>query len=290
MITPDQENDILAQAYVPEHTVGLMTSLSGGEGFLIDDFFCCRRHDWVVFVGYPLQQEFKLCHLEIVLEKIRKDFKPARISLIAPQISSRLNTRCRQRDSDYYYTLKAGPPVIGDAVRRNLKKAARMLSVERASQMGDAHRVLMDEFVSRVKPPERVKDLFSKMPRYVAAAPTAWVLNAWHSKDVLAAFYVIDLAAGQFANYIIGCYSKKNYVRGASDLLVPELIQMSAENGKAYIHMGLGVSDGVRRFKEKWGARPARSYEMCELVFKKPLLTEFFKSIKCYSDDPMKKS
>jgi hypothetical protein len=90
---------------------------------------------------------------------------------------------------------------------------------------------------------------------------------------------VIDLAAGQFANYIIGCHSKKNYVRGASDLLVLELIQLSVENKKDYIHMGLGVSDGVRRFKEKWGARPVRRYEMCELVFKKPLLTEFFKSI-----------
>jgi hypothetical protein len=245
----------------------------------VDDFFFCRRDDWIVFVGYPLQQEFVLDKFETILEKIRKDFNPARISLIAPQISPRISTICRQKDSDYYYILDTGPPVIGDAVQRNLKKAARMLSVERASQMGDAHHELMDEFVSRVKPPERVKNLFIKIPRYVATAASAWVLNAWHSKGILSAFYVIDLAAGQFANYIIGCHSKKNYVRGASDLLVPELIQMSVENKKAYIHMGLGVSDGVRRFKEKWGARPVRSYEMCELVFKKPLLTEFLKSI-----------
>jgi hypothetical protein len=279
MITPEQEKYILAQAYVPEHTVGLMTNLSGGEGFLVDDFFFCRRDDWIVFVGYPLQQEFVLDKFETILEKIRKNFKPARISLIAPQISPRVSTICRQKDSDYYYILDTGPPVIGDAVQRNLKKASRMLSVERASQMGNAHRELMDEFVSRVKPPERVKNLFIKMPGYVATSPSAWVLNAWCSKDILSAFYVIDLAAGQFANYIIGCHSKKNYVRGASDLLVLELIQLSVENKKDYIHMGLGVSDGVRRFKEKWGARPVRRYEMCELVFKKPLLTEFFKSI-----------
>ena len=279
MITTEQEKYILAHAYVPEHTVGLMTSLSGGEGFLVDDYFFCRRDDWIVFVGYPLQQEFVLDKFETILEEIRKDFKPARISLIAPQISPRVNTTCRQRDSDYYYTLGTAPPVLGDAVRRNLKKAARMVSVERGPRMGDAHRELMDEFVSIVKPPARVKDLLFKMPRYVAAAPSAWVLNAWYAKDVLAAFYVIDLAAGQFANYIIGCYSKKNYVRGASDLLIPELLAMSTENDKDYIHMGLGINDGIRRFKEKWGARPVRSYEMCELVFKKPLLTTFFKSI-----------
>jgi len=28
MLTPDQENYILTHAYIPEHTVGLMTSLS----------------------------------------------------------------------------------------------------------------------------------------------------------------------------------------------------------------------------------------------------------------------
>jgi hypothetical protein len=279
MLTEDQEKYILRHAYIPEHTVGLMTSLSGGEGFLVDDFFLCRRDDWIVFVGYPLQVEFTSHKFEMVLEKIRKDFKPARLSIIAPQISPQLNAACRQTDSDQYYTLDTGPPVIGDAVRRNLKKAAGKLTVERAALMGDAHHGLINEFIARVKPDDRVKNLFLNIPRYVAAAQSAWVINAWYSKGVLAAFYVIDLAAGEFANYIIGCYSKKNYMRGASDLLVSELIQMSAESGKAYIHMGLGVSDGVRRFKEKWGARPVRNYEMCELVFKKPLLTEFFKSI-----------
>ena len=279
MITPEQEKYILTHAYIPEHTVGLMTSLSGGEGFLVDDFFLCRRDDWIVFVGYPLQAEFTLDKLETVLEKIRKDFKPARISLIAPQLSPKFEASCRLRDSDCYYTLDTGPPIIGDAVRRNLKKAAGQLSVEQAPRMEDAHRELINEFFARVKPADRVKDLFSNMPSYVTSAPSAWVINAWHSKGVLAAFYVIDLAAGEFANYIIGCYSKINYVRGASDLLMRELIQMSAENAKTYIHMGLGVNDGVRRFKEKWGSQPARRYEMCELVFKKPLLTEFLKSI-----------
>jgi hypothetical protein len=145
--------------------------------------------------------------------------------------------------------------------------------------MGDAHQELMDEFVALVKPPDRVKDLLHKMPRYIAEAPSAWVLNAWYTKNVLAAFYVVDLAAGQFANYIIGCYSKRNYVRGASDLLASELLAMGSESGKNYIHMGLGINDGIRRFKAKWGAQPTRPYEMCELVFKKPLLTTFFKSI-----------
>jgi hypothetical protein len=274
MLTLEQETYILTHAYVPEHIVVLMTSLCGGEPFLIDDYFCCCKEDWVILIGYPLQHEFNLDKFEVVLEKVNKKFRPGHISLIAPDLPRPLAARCREKDSDTYYTLNTRHPVIGSAVKRNLRKAGRRLTVERAVHMGDAHYQLMQEFIERVSPPLRVKELFFKMPQYVAAARDAFVLNAWDSKQRLAAFYAVDLAARDFASYIIGCYSKNEYVLGASDLLLSELIKMSAEYGKGYIHLGLGVNSGIRRFKEKWGARPTLSYEMCELVQKKPLILE----------------
>jgi hypothetical protein len=292
MLTPEQESYILTHAYVTEHIVVLMTSLSGGEPFLIDDYFCCCKDDWVIFIGYPLQQEFAFDQFQVVLEKVKKKFKSERISLIAPELPRRLGERCREKDSDTYYTLNTRHPVIGSAVKRNLRKAGRRLAVERAVHMGDAHHQLMQEFIERVSPPLRVKELFFKMPQYVASARHAFVLNAWDSKQTLAAFYVVDFAARGFANYIVGCYSKTNYVLGASDLLLSELIKMSSEYGKGYIHLGLGVNSGIRRFKEKWGARPTLSYEMCELVEKKPLILEVVRAIRklCFSVDPMKKN
>jgi hypothetical protein len=282
MLTPEQETYILTHAYVPEHIVALMTNLSGGEPFLIDDYFYCCKDDWVIFIGYPLQREFDFDEFEAILGKVKKKFRAGRISLIAPELSQRLDARCREKDSDAYYTLDTRFPVMRSAVKRNLKKAQRLLTVERAVHMGDAHHQLMQEFIERVSPPLRVKELFFKMPPYVASAQQAFVLNAWDSKQALAAFYVVDLAARDFTNYIIGCYSKNNYIMGASDLLLSELIQMSSEHGKDYIHLGLGVNSGIRRFKEKWGARPTRSYEMCELVFKKRLILEVIRAIRGY--------
>ena len=279
MLTPEQETYILTHAYVPEHTVSLITSLSGGEPFLIDDYFCCCRDDWVVFIGYPLQHEFVPETFEVVLEQIKIKFRAGRISLIAPELPRRLGASCREQDSDAYYTLDTRHPIIGSAVQRNLRKAARRLTVERAVHMGVAHHQLMHEFVERVSPSLRVKELFFKMPQYVASARHAFVLNAWDSKQRLAAFYVVDLSARDFANYVIGCYSKNNYVLGASDLLLSELINMSSEYGKGYIHLGLGVNSGIRRFKEKWGARPTVGYEMCELVPKKTLILEALKAL-----------
>jgi hypothetical protein len=280
MLTPEQESYILTHAYIPEHIVPLMTRLSGGEPFLIDDYFCCCKDDWVIFIGYPLQHEFVCDNFEAVLKRVKKKFRAGRISLIAPELPRHLIVRCREKDSDTFYTLNTRHPVIGGAVKRNLKKAGRLLTIERAVHMGDAHNQLMQEFLSRVSPPLRVKTLFLKMPQYVASARDAFVINAWDSKQTLAAFYVVDLTARDFANYLIGCYSKSNYILGASDLLLSELIKMSAEYGKNYIHLGLGVNSGIRRFKEKWGARPTIRYEMCELVQKKTLILEIVRAMR----------
>jgi hypothetical protein len=68
-------------------------------------------------------------------------------------------------------------------------------------------------------------------------------------------------------------------VRGASDLLLFELINLSLEHEKSYIHLGLGVNAGIRRFKVKWGAVPTRRYEMGELVLKKPSIWDTFRAL-----------
>jgi hypothetical protein len=279
MLSDQEKAHILDQAYVPEHCVRLMTQVSGGEPFLIDNFFMCLNKNWLILVGYPLEDNFTVDRLEAILAKVKKNFRPDFISLIAPQMPSSLAAVCRERQSDIYYTLETRNPIMRGPLKRNLKKARQNLRVEFSHRMQGAHQELMHEFVARNGLPERVKRLFFKMPDFVACSDKAHVLNAWDKKDKLAAFYVVDFEARRFSNYIIGCYSQKNYVLGASDLLLFELINLSREHDKLYIHLGLGVNPGIRRFKEKWGGVPKRRYEMGELVLKKPSLFEMISSL-----------
>jgi len=279
MLTSEEENYILANAYVPEHIPALITSLSAGEPFLFNDHFVCCKENWLIIIGYPLGQKFDPAALEAVLKQARKKFKPGRISIIAPELPERVKTRCRESNSDYYYTLDVRHPIVCSSVKRNLKKAAQRLTIECAVRMGTAHQALMREFADRAELPQRVNSLLFKMPQYVGAGPNSFVLNAWCAGEKLAAFYVIDFAAKNFSNYIVGCYSKKNYVIGASDLLLFELIQLSRKYDKDRIHLGLGISSGIRRFKEKWGAKPSLCYQMGELVFKKALILEALRAL-----------
>jgi hypothetical protein len=276
MLTSDEEAYILENAYVPEHCIGLITHVSGGEPFLIDDFFICRKENWIILIGYPLEDHFTPDQLEAVFAKVKKRFHPEFVSLVAPQMPPSLTAACRETESDAYFTLEAQRPVIRSPIKRNLRKARQNLRMEFSSGMQDVHRELMNEFVGRAQLPERVKKLLYKMPEFTAGSDKALVLNAWDQANKLAAFYVVDLEARQFSNYIMGCHSKKNYVRGASDLLLFELINLSREYDKRYIHLGLGVNAGIRRFKAKWGAMPTRRYEMGELVLKKPTIFESF--------------
>lgn len=279
MLSPQQEAYILDRAYVPEHCIGLMTHVSGGEPFLIDDFFLCCQENRIILIGYPLEDNFTCDKLETVFAKIKRKFRPEYVSLIAPQIPTSLAATCQETQSDAYFTFEAQKSVINSPLKRNLKKARQNLSVEFSSGMQDVHRELMHEFVARALLSERVKELLYKMPQFVAGSDSALVLNAWDKANKLAAFYVVDFEAKQFSNYIIGCHSRKNYVLGASDLLLFELINLSRKYDKPYIHLGLGVNAGIRRFKEKWGGVPMRRYEMCELVLRKPSLFEMISSL-----------
>jgi hypothetical protein len=254
-----------------------MTHVSGGEPFLIDDYFICHRDNWIILIGYPIEDNFNLKNFDAVVFKVREKFHPDFVSLVAPEMPPALTSTCQESESDAYFTLQTQKAVIRSPLKRNLKKARQNLRVESSSSMQEAHQVLMQEFVERTQPSDRVKRLLFKMPEFVARAETAFVLNAWDKANKLAAFYVVDFEARQFSNYIIGCHSMVNYVLGASDLLLFELINLSLEFNKDYIHLGLGVNAGIRRFKEKWGGVPTRRYEMCELALKKPSILDIFR-------------
>jgi hypothetical protein len=272
MITPEEEKAVLARAYVPEHSVELITRISGGEPFLFEDYFCCQTQYGLIVVGYPLDHEFELGRFERVLDRIVKFFKPSNVSLIAPRAPMSFRAAFVERETDNYYTLHLPAAVPGGTLGRMVRKAREAGTTEQATELTEAHRELAREFVERVDPPPRIAELLLRMWDYVGGAKDGMVLNVWDRNGKLAAFFVVDFAPKDFATYIIGCHSKRNYVPGASDLLVSEMIRLSTGFGKRFIHLGIGVNAGIRLFKEKWGGLPTRPYELCELVVRKPSL------------------
>lgn len=279
MITEEEERYILDKAYIPEHAVGLMTRVSGSEPLLIEDYFCLRREDWIIVVGYPLEKSFAVDTFEALVGRIKTEFKPQRLSLMAPELPLPFADSCLEHERDDYYTLDIQNISIRSGLLRAVDKAKENLTVERSFDFTEAHMALTQEFIERVEMHPRIRELFLRMPHYVGPATHSIILNTWDRDRNLAAFYIVDLATKDFSTYVIGCHSKRTYTAGASDLLVSEMIDLSLEYDKDYVHLGLGVNRGIRQFKKKWGGIPTVRYEMCELVLKKPSLLDAIKAM-----------
>jgi len=137
-----------------------------------------------------------------------------------------------------------------------------LLEVEEGRAFTLAHCRLWSEFVGRKALPQRVQRLFTRTAEVLAHAPDFILLNAWDKNGNLAACLLLDLAPRRFLSYLIGAHSRSYYTPYASDLLFQEMIRIARREGKEFLHLGLGVHEGLRRFKTKWGGRPAWPYEM----------------------------
>jgi hypothetical protein len=260
----EDERDALSRAYVPEHIVGLMTRVSKANPFLIDNFLGFARDNWLILVGYPLVGEFALDRCGEMVQKSLEVYQPEYLWFIGPEIPDLLLESCRERQSDEYYRLEVEGFQLRSALRRAVKRAAEVASVERVDSYTREHRSLAAEFMRRQKLPPMVAGLYEAMPEYVGHAEDACVLNARDPEGRLSAFYVVDLAAEAFDTYVLGCYSRKHHTPYASDYLFNEMIQLARQRGKKFINLGLGVNAGIRRFKMKWGGKAYLKYEFCE--------------------------
>ena len=272
MITKEEERYILDRAYVPEHSVGFMARLSGGDPCIIEDYLCLRRENWIIVVGYPLKKSFSAEDLETLIARIKGEFKPQRLSLMAPRLPLSFTESCLELEEDDYFTLDIKNIRMNNRLRRVIERAKERLTVERSRDFTKAHRDIIGEFIERVDLRPRIRNLFLMSQNCTGDDAHSTILNARDKKGNLTAFYLVDLAAKAFSTYVIGCHSKKNYTAGASDLLMSEMIDISREYDKDYIHLGIGVNKGIRQFKKKWGGIPTLRYEMGELVVEKPSL------------------
>jgi len=264
MLTPEEEAYILSRAYVPEHIVSLMALISKGEPFLIEDHLSFVKNNWFILVGYPLDQRFSMERCERVVKQVLERFRPESLRFIGPEIPLFLTDSCTERQTDRYYRFDIEQTRVKNSLQRVVEKASQELDVERAITLSKEHEILISEPLKREKLRPRVRALYHTMPDYVSRSSSACVLNAWNKGGRLSAFYILELGAKNFTTYLIGTHSKKNYVPHASDLLFLKMIELTREQGKNEINLGLGVNEGIRRFKEKWGGVPFLNYEECE--------------------------
>jgi hypothetical protein len=277
MISPEEEKYVLARAYVPEHILNLMVSVSKGEPFLVEEYLYFAHDNWLIFVGYPLERDFSKARCEAAVEQAVDTIRPEYLWFIGPEIPDGWSDSCAERQSDRYYKLDLALTHPKPSLLRQAEHAAQEARVEIARKFTRQHAALIAEFLKRENLPPMIRELYRAMPYYVTSSPTAALLAAHDKKERLTALFVVELNAREFATYVLGCYSRTHYVAHASDLLFREMIELAKKEGKNYINLGLGVNAGIKRFKEKWGGVPFLAYEFCERRFQRKKRAPLFR-------------
>lgn len=262
MISQPEERLILDHAYVPEHVPGYVRAISGAEAHLVEEYLCYAAEASLIFIGYPLRSPFQEEAMREALNAALSRFRPKQVALIAPAISLDRGA-IRQRDRDHYYRLDLSTLTVQANVRNMIRRASGEVRVERGQEMEQEHVRLVSEFLESHPVGQDTGYLYERIPAYVSAVSTAWVLSARNGAGSLAAFAVAELAARDYAFYQFSFRSKHSYVPGTSDLLLYALVEAARQEGKSFVNLGLGIHPGVMRFKEKWGGKPFLPYEYC---------------------------
>lgn len=258
-MNPSELDAVLKRATVPEHSVLFMQSMSGGEPFVVGPYLFFAAEDWLIAVGYPLAGDTSGEKFDQALKEAVRLSRARTCWAIGPTLPDRLKAYCEEQDNFYVLSADAKVP---QRLERLAEKTSSLLRVEDGNTFTAAHRRLWAEFVGRVALPSNVRELFAKTEAVIQKAPGLVLLNAWDPHGHLAACLLLDTAPRAFLTYLIGAHSRTHYTPYASDLLFREMIRMAGRQGKEFIHLGLGVNEGIRRFKTKWGGAPVLPYEM----------------------------
>jgi hypothetical protein len=268
MLSSQEESWVLDRAYLPEHVVPLMEGLSGGEACLLEGFLIFLGKGWMIFVGFPLEGSYDAVEVERVLQEAHRRFSPIRVWFLGPQLPEFLEKSCQDRESDQYFRLELGANGQGQwsppgRLRQVVARARERFSVECHGSFGPAHRELTARFLQRARPGPRVRELYLGVDCCLSRDKSAVLLSAWDAQNRLAGYGLLELGARHFSVYVAGCAVRESWASHASDLLMAEMVRLSLQEAKQYMHLGLGVNPGISRFKRKWGGLAWMPYEVC---------------------------
>lgn len=261
---PISLEEISQFARVPEHGLSLVQTISGGRPLLMDDYLFYHGEDWLSAIGYPLRGKHDNVKFHAALKKAVRQTRAVSCFAIGPALPESLQSFIVEKDHYYLLGVNARSP---KKLKNPVEKARNRLDVTETSQFTPQHRQLWAEFIQRSMTAQgspmnaRVRELYAKTPfLFRTEDGNIKFLDARDPQGNLVATLLLDFSAKNFTAYILGAHSRKFYVPHAHDLLFHEMIALSKAANKKYVHLGLGVNEGIARFKLKWGGKASLPY------------------------------
>ncbi|MDI1471489.1 hypothetical protein THER_1588 [Thermodesulfovibrio sp. N1] len=281
MLSNEEIQFIKKNAYIPEHLLDYVISVSEATPFLYTNYLFYLKDGFLTFIGYSLNEKFESEEIKEVLNYVVSQYKPKSVALISPFFIIPQD-ECIESESDFYYRIDLSNFRISSKLKNSINRAKREVEIEKTNYITDEHISLIDEFVKLRQIDDYRKYIFYKIQNYLENSNTVQVYNAINSKGKLVAFDVADYGAEKYAFYMFNFINRRFYVPGVSDLLLYNIIETAIKQKKYYLNLGLGINKGVVFFKKKWEGYPFLRHEFCFYnvkVEKKFSIKKFFKKL-----------
>ncbi|MDL2267719.1 TraB/GumN family protein [Desulfovibrio sp. OttesenSCG-928-G15] len=279
---------LMAGALVPEHSIPFMRSMSGGRPLVCGNYLFFASDDWLMAIGYKLDSVaahrlyadatsdrtlvdavYDHASFQSALHAVLEQTGAERCFAVAPDFPERIAPYIENSDSFYILPTDGQPP---QALRGPLARAAKKLTIREGRVFTPEHRRLWAEFLGRVTMRPTARALYAKTEETLAlvregkSGADLLLLDALDESGTIAASLLLDFSPDLFCAYIIGAHSRQTYSAHATDLLFAHMLELARQRGKKYIHLGLGVNEGITRFKRKWGGRLVLPFRMASWI------------------------
>ncbi len=263
MISPQEADYIYKYAYIPEQLPHYVQSITKAEPFLISDQMVYVRDAHCSLVAYPLAGEEAARNVSPVaienqFKAIQQKFQLQVISLISPR-ELKVSKELSFSGSDCYHCLDLAEVQPDKKIRNQIKRAAGELDFSLEQKFDCRYKKLVNNFLKTNEISPEARSIFKRVAR-ITRNNNCELLSVFNRKGKLVAFDLFDFSARNYGFYLFNFRSRREYIPGASDFLLWNAIKIAQEQGKRFLNLGLGIDEGIEKFKQKWGSHAFLDY------------------------------
>ena len=260
MLGPDRLARVSAGAVVPEQVVDYVRSVAGSTPRMFGTCVGYLSGGALVLVGYPLDDPLDPNEMAAAVDRALAAPEVERITVIGPGRPPQAPGSAATGQADGYLALPIPPPAPGPKLRTLLRRARRDVGVSFDRGYRPEHAALVRRYLDERPLSPGTRQIFLRLPDYLAASPDSLIVSARRPDGRLAAFAIGEFVSLSTAFFMF-CFRDPGVASpGSADLALSGLLEEAGRRGQTRMNLGLGVSPGIRSFKAKWGAEPFLPY------------------------------
>ncbi len=269
---------INAQAITPDQLLPYVAAVSNMQSELIDDYVVHSKDGNVVLVGYALHDAHNTAALNDVIEKICAKLNVLNLTVLAPVRPSIAPNNAISSAHDAYWILPIPAPKPQVKVRNMLTRATSEVDIIKSHGQGawsSAHQEMMLNYICNKNMDAALCTILQRLSTYIMISPQVELFSAY-SKDTheLLACAVADFSSFSTAFYMFA-FRQVYASPGVADALLYALFNAANAHGHSQCNLGLGINDGIKFFKQKWGAKATIPFVQTKWQIESPKKTWF---------------